>query len=378
MASLASHKSLPQMLYDWRFPLLNLILNLVCHLSVSLLSPPPCTPTPNSLTMNQLTQNGANKVVISDYAAGPDTSLIDAIQTNIDQVHSFVPPGTLHAVGHVWGTPVDNLLAPLVSPPPTEDFSCGGEGGGKEGIQGKGYSLCFADSSISSCKEQRDQSNDDLCHGHRLEGQEGVEVLEVLPTPALTTGNCSGRRIGGVPLTGQSIEGRKSSNAGVEAQDKGESQEQVVGGAEIGLFDVVVMADLLFNRSQHRQLLMTCRRCLAPYGTAWVSFSHHDPGKASLDLAFFDLAETTLDAGCEVQIEEGGDGGGNKDIRIGSGLEVTLDHQVQMVDLFVEGDGLDKERGMVYVYRMNWHGHEGGAGVGKGVRAGGGSLSSTQ
>lgn len=58
-------------------------------------------------------------------------------------------------------------------------------------------------------------------------------------------------------------------------------------------FDVVIMADLLFNRSQHAQLLETCDRCLqkgSDDGTVWVSFSHHDPEKADLDLKFFALA----------------------------------------------------------------------------------------
>jgi hypothetical protein len=80
-------------------------------------------------------------------------------------------------------------------------------------------------------------------------------------------------------------------------------------------FDRIFLADLLFNRQSHRQLLATCavratprvqsqrasrrmrlsvartQECLAPGGTVWVAYSHHDPGKAALDNAFFPLAQ---------------------------------------------------------------------------------------
>jgi hypothetical protein len=82
-------------------------------------------------------------------------------------------------------------------------------------------------------------------------------------------------------------------------------------------FDRIFLADLLFNRQSHRQLLATCavratprvqsqrasrhmrlsvvrmclQACLAPGGTVWVAYSHHDPGKAALDNAFFPLAQ---------------------------------------------------------------------------------------
>lgn len=49
-----------------------------------------------------------------------------------------------------------------------------------------------------------------------------------------------------------------------------------------GKFDVIILADLLFNRTEHDKLLWTCQQCLAERGTAWVAFSHHDPQKADL------------------------------------------------------------------------------------------------
>ncbi|CAM9672989.1 unnamed protein product, partial [Phaeothamnion confervicola] len=101
-------------------------------------------------------------------------------------------------------------------------------------------------------------------------------------------------------------------------------------GKEGGGFDLILMADLIFNRSEHERLLRTCDDCLAPDGTAWVAFSHHDPSKAAHDMRFFELATAP-----------------------GTGaFEATLDHQVQMTDIFVENDGLDGARGVVYVYRL--------------------------
>ncbi|KAG9395163.1 Nicotinamide N-methyltransferase-like [Carpediemonas membranifera] len=57
-----------------------------------------------------------------------------------------------------------------------------------------------------------------------------------------------------------------------------------------GLFDVIILSDLLFNHSQHGALLRTCRECLAPGGVVRVAFSSHRPWLQHKDLAFFDLA----------------------------------------------------------------------------------------
>eukprot|EP00752_Nemacystus_decipiens_P016803 g15037.t2 len=201
---------------------------------------------------------GASKVVISDYATCTDNALMVPIQINIDRVQpEFVPEGTLHAVGHVWGHPVGDLLAPL----PEADSSSGGEqddGDGRENAQ------TVADAG---------------------------------------GGTASTVRPGAVG-----------------------------GGAGEEGFDVVIMADLLFNRSQHAQLLETCDRCLrkgrgggSGEGTVWVSFSHHDPEKAELDMKFFELARDR-------------------------GFVATRVKTVQMRDLFVENDGMDDLRGEVHLW----------------------------
>jgi len=94
-------------------------------------------------------------------------------------------------------------------------------------------------------------------------------------------------------------------------------------------FDVIILADLIFNRSEHDKLLWTCRECLKEEGVVWVTYSHHDPHKREKDLVFFTKA---------VEEEYGFD-----IVRVG---------QVQMVDLFREEDGLDEERGVVYVCQL--------------------------
>jgi nicotinamide N-methyltransferase len=88
-------------------------------------------------------------------------------------------------------------------------------------------------------------------------------------------------------------------------------------------FDYVVMADCIFNRSEHRKLLWTVKETLNPdCGIALCSFSHHDPQKESLDLAFFDIARDEF------------------------GFFVEKIHEESRASYpFVENDGLDSKRG---------------------------------
>ena len=47
-------------------------------------------------------------------------------------------------------------------------------------------------------------------------------------------------------------------------------------------YDLLFLADLLFNRSEHNKLLYTISKVLKPVtGVAWVTFSHHDPHKVN-------------------------------------------------------------------------------------------------
>ncbi|KAL2919897.1 Protein N-terminal and lysine N-methyltransferase efm7 [Polyrhizophydium stewartii] len=55
-------------------------------------------------------------------------------------------------------------------------------------------------------------------------------------------------------------------------------------------FDLILLADLIFNHSQHQQLLKTCRDVLAPGGVVYTTFTHHVVKWAYRDMRFFDIA----------------------------------------------------------------------------------------
>lgn len=42
-----------------------------------------------------------------------------------------------------------------------------------------------------------------------------------------------------------------------------------------GKFDYIFMADLIFNHSEHKSMLKSCKECLSETGTVLVTFSHH-------------------------------------------------------------------------------------------------------
>ncbi|KAK6007449.1 hypothetical protein QM012_004263 [Aureobasidium pullulans] len=56
-------------------------------------------------------------------------------------------------------------------------------------------------------------------------------------------------------------------------------------------FDVLILADLLFNHSEHRKLVQTVTKSLRKDGTALVFFTPYRPWLLEKDLAFFDLAK---------------------------------------------------------------------------------------
>ncbi|KXS19768.1 hypothetical protein M427DRAFT_28681 [Gonapodya prolifera JEL478] len=56
-------------------------------------------------------------------------------------------------------------------------------------------------------------------------------------------------------------------------------------------FDLIILADLIFNHTEHERLLKSCRACLNQKdGLVFVTFTHHVPKKAHMDMAFFDRA----------------------------------------------------------------------------------------
>lgn len=56
-------------------------------------------------------------------------------------------------------------------------------------------------------------------------------------------------------------------------------------------FDVIIMADLLFNHSEHVHMLQTCEKCLSPDGIVLVMYTSHRPWLAEKDYNFFNIAQ---------------------------------------------------------------------------------------
>ena len=99
------------------------------------------------------------------------------------------------------------------------------------------------------------------------------------------------------------------------------------------LFDVVIMADCIFNRSEHKQLCWTLVHTLDksnPRAVCICSFSHHDPQYMKEDLNFLELVRE-------------------------AGLQCTLVGEEKRKSYpFVEDDGMDEKRGWVYIWAIKW------------------------
>ncbi|KAJ8326600.1 Protein N-terminal and lysine N-methyltransferase efm7 [Batrachochytrium dendrobatidis] len=55
-------------------------------------------------------------------------------------------------------------------------------------------------------------------------------------------------------------------------------------------FDLILLADLIFNHNQHTNLLKSCREMLAPGGVVYTTFTHHVVKWAYRDMKFFETA----------------------------------------------------------------------------------------
>lgn len=97
-------------------------------------------------------------------------------------------------------------------------------------------------------------------------------------------------------------------------------------------FDLLILADVLFNHSEHSKLVSTIRQCLkkGPASQALVCFTPYRPWLLEKDLAFFDLAR------------EGG-----------FTVEKILEEMMEKV-MFEEDAGDEKVRRTVFGYRLTW------------------------
>lgn len=97
-------------------------------------------------------------------------------------------------------------------------------------------------------------------------------------------------------------------------------------------FDILILADLLFNHSEHAKLIATVQQTLShsPSSKAFVFFTPYRPWLLEKDLAFFDLARK---------------GGFN--------VEKVLEEMVEKV-MFEEDRGDEKVRRTVFGYVLTW------------------------
>jgi nicotinamide N-methyltransferase len=70
-----------------------------------------------------------------------------------------------------------------------------------------------------------------------------------------------------------------------------------------GKFDLILLADLIFNHSQHENLLKSCQELLAPNGVVLTTYSHHVVKWAYRDNKFFEIAQE-MGFECEKIIDE--------------------------------------------------------------------------
>lgn len=129
------------------------------------------------------------------------------------------------------------------------------------------------------------------------------------------------------PLTAH-LSNAKTSLDGAAAGDEKPGTEE-----KAQKFDLLILADLLFNHSEHSKLLNTVQRTLkrSADAQALVFFTPYRPWLLEKDLAFFELAR------------ESGD----------FVVEKILEHEMEKV-MFEEDRGDEKLRRTVFGYSLRW------------------------
>ncbi|KAG0262714.1 nicotinamide n-methyltransferase [Mortierella polycephala] len=124
--------------------------------------------------------------------------------------------------------------------------------------------------------------------------------------------------------------------------------EPTTGSGPKELYDTIIMSDLLFNHSQHRSMLKTCKETLKPRtGRVFVFFTHHRPWLADADNKFFEIAAAPVidpPAGDESSDDE-------RDLG-GYGFKVEKVLEEKMTPMFLEDPGSEEVRATVHGYIM--------------------------
>ena len=84
---------------------------------------------------------------------------------------------------------------------------------------------------------------------------------------------------------------QEKENVHVLGYQWGEDVEPLLNVIDGQKYHIVIMADLIFNHTEHIKLLKTCQQILDPKdGVVYVSFTHHVVKWADRDMKFFSLA----------------------------------------------------------------------------------------
>ncbi|KAG0364797.1 hypothetical protein BC939DRAFT_500602 [Gamsiella multidivaricata] len=114
------------------------------------------------------------------------------------------------------------------------------------------------------------------------------------------------------------------------------------------LFDTIILSDLLFNHSQHRSMLKTCKETLRPgTGRVFVFFTHHRPWLADADNKFFEIAAAPV-----VDPPEGDESSDDERDLGGYGFKVEKVLEEKMTPMFLEDPGSEEVRATVHGYIM--------------------------
>lgn len=82
----------------------------------------------------------------------------------------------------------------------------------------------------------------------------------------------------------------KTSNINVTGFMWGSDAQCLLNASGNCAYDVIIMCDLVFNHSQHHNMLKTCAECLSDDGIILCTFTHHRPWLADRDLQLFEIA----------------------------------------------------------------------------------------
>ncbi|KAI1307684.1 nicotinamide n-methyltransferase [Mortierella claussenii] len=114
------------------------------------------------------------------------------------------------------------------------------------------------------------------------------------------------------------------------------------------LFDTIILSDLLFNHSQHRSMLKTCKETLKRgTGRVFVFFTHHRPWLADADNKFFEIAAAPV-----IEPVDGDESSDDERDLGGYGFKVEKVLEEKMTPMFMEDPGSEEVRATVHGYIM--------------------------